>query len=148
MAQAPVASMGSTRSVSSRGIGSTGSTGISMPQIHVVQTSASQLAGGVTSSETYSRMNVSGPRKNTVPGYPDACPHCDWVWVGPGSGDYVCSVCGEELKDCEGYCECGEGCHCDVPVGDDWTVRIFLIVLAGAYAIYRVRTRQETIEAV
>ena len=138
MAQAPVASMGSTSSVGSRGI-SYGGTVAAVPQVQGISTAASNIAGGVT---TYGNEQICGPKKVHID-LPGVCGHCDWEW-SEEYDDYVCTVCGHHM---DTGCTC-DPCTCDVPVGDDWTVRIFLIVLAGAYAIYKVRTRQETIEAV
>lgn len=136
MAQAPVASMGSTSSVGSRGI-SYGGTVAAIPQVQGISTSASGIRGGITAEDTYARS--CGPRKiEVIPGKPEHC-HCE----DDGTGH--CIHCGAELDEFDGGCS-NNPCWC--PIDFNGAVALFMAILAGAYAIYRVRTRQETIEAV
>ena len=144
MAQAPVATMSST---SAYGIQST-SSGESKAtandiKVRGIYTSASAIQGGVTISDTHCTPNrVSGRRNNTIPGYPDACEHCNWEWIddyyGPGLGGYVCSNCGAEIKD---GCDCADdGGYCWCPLDFNWAAALFMTALAVAYAIYKKRT--------
>ncbi|MBQ9297396.1 MAG: hypothetical protein IJ204_09420 [Paludibacteraceae bacterium] len=117
----------------------------SVPVVSGFRTVASNVSGGVLAAETPQRAAVQGRRKAKTPDDPDACSGCDWVWVddlyGAGRGGYVCSKCGEELKNCEGDCgECGGECHCKAPLGMDEAVMLFFVAMAAAYGAYKKRT--------
>lgn len=156
MAQAPVASIGSTRGSSSRGMGHAGGgASVSVPQIKCITTFASNVSGGTTSSETYEHIHSSGPHKAGSPDTPPTpdddgyCEHCHYVWdqsLNNGRGGWVCSVCGSELKDgCihmeeEGYCWC--------PIEDGWQVWLFVAALAAAYMVYKNARKENTTQAI
>ena len=135
MAQAPVASMTSTGSSASRGIAYASASGVSMPSVQGIRTSASRVSGGVTSGDTYAQIGTSGPRRG--PELPSgACGHCDWYY-DEETGTWRCHYC-----DCEP--EDGECNHNCVPVGDGWTAWLFVATLAGAYALYKVRAGKKS----
>ena len=134
LAQAPVASMASTGSSASRGIAYASASGVSMPSVQGIRTSASRVSGGVTSGDTYAQIGTSGPRSGpALP--PGACSHCDWYY-DEETGTWRCRYC-----DCEP--EDGECNHNCVPVGDGWTAWLFVAALAGAYTLYKVRARKK-----
>lgn len=139
MAQAPVATMGSTSISMSRGIASTSEI-VAAPQVRGIYTSASAIQGGVT---TYDGGRHYGPRRG--PGQPD--PSVDpeegeHNWVQNPDGTYTCTICGETISEEEFYNEEFPD-HC-VPLTDGWQVWFFLTILAGAYAIYKARARKKT----
>ncbi|MBQ3717683.1 MAG: hypothetical protein II901_04785 [Paludibacteraceae bacterium] len=146
MAQAPVASMTSTGSSMGRGIASAATPVTSTPSVRGIQTSASRVSGGITTVDSYHPK--TGPRRSpTDPPVPDdACGECHWHWDpnagDDGQGDWVCEVCGSWYSyGCdhvyeEGYCWC--------PIGDGWEVWLFVAVLAGAYALYKVRAGKKS----
>ncbi len=141
LAQAPVASMASTGSSASRGIAYASASGVSMPSVQGIRTSASNVSGGITSGDTYSQIGTSGRRRGPG-GLPDgACEHCHWV--KDENGHWYCDHCGCTAMD---GCDCGEEggeCHCDVPLDFNWAVELFMAALAGAYTLYKVRARKK-----
>ena len=139
LSQAPTPSMRSTATMYNRDIASANTDKKETSQIHVMQTFASSISGGVTTAETYHQIGPARSKKSD-PLPPDACTECKWVW-DEVRGCYVCIMCGSNSDDgCdhlyyEGYCWC--------PIGDGWEVWFFVTALAGAYALYKARARKE-----
>ena len=135
MAQAPTAAMHSTSSFcGGRAETSTVQTTL---QVRGITTCASSITGGVTTTDAFPPKGSI--RRNTPP-IPGLCEHCHWV--KGADGRWYCDVCGcLAVNDCD--CE-GE-CHCDVPLDFNWSAMLFLGALAGAYAIYKARTREKEI---
>lgn len=136
MAQAPVASMASTGSSMGRGIASAATPVTSTPSVRGIQTSASQVYGGITAGDTYTQ--ISGPRR--APGDPDSGEH---NWVDNGDGTFTCTICGITISEDDYYDgifppEC-------VPISDGWPIWLFLAVLAAAYGIYKKRNLHRTV---
>lgn len=153
LAQAPVVTMGSVSrgvnmGVSSRGVAPVRTMAVAMPavsQVRGIYTAASAVSGGVT---TYDKapmkprggVRTTGPDTPPSPGDAGYCDHCHYDWVFDEDdevygGYWVCTECGKEI----GECDC-ETCNC-VPVEFDWTVALFMSVLAAAYGIYKKRTQ-------
>ena len=133
MAQAPMATMGST---SSYGMQSASSGRVedssSDKQVRGIYTAASAIQGGVTTYDTAQR-NVPGRRR--APGDPDTGEH---IWVDNGNGTYTCTICGETISE-DDLLDGRFPEHC-VPIGDGWSVMLFFTVLAMAYGAYKKRT--------
>lgn len=146
MAQAPMATMGSTSAIT-RGIAnSSDAVSANTYDVRGIQTSASAIQGGQTASQTYNQIAYSGPRRassSTPPSSEDDgyCPHCHYIWdasLNHGRGGWVCESCGCELKD---GCDCEEESgYCWCPIEFDLEVWLFFASLAGAYAVYKKRT--------
>lgn len=137
MAQAPVASMTSTGSSMGRGIASAATPVTSTPSVRGIQTSASQVYGGVTAGDTYSQ--ISGPRRaGTTPPIPGICEECHWVQ--DEHGHWYCDVCGCDAMD---GCDCGD--HCGCPLDLNWAVMLFFALLTAAYGIYKKRNLHRTV---
>ena len=134
LAQAPVASMASTGSSMGRGIASAATSAASTPSVRGIQTSASQVYGGITAGDTYTQ--ISGPRR--APGDPEGGEH---NWVDNGDGTYTCTICGITISE-DDYLEGIFDAHC-VPINDGWTASLFMSLLAGAYTLYKVRARKK-----
>lgn len=133
VAQAPVASMGSTSSYYS-GRGITTSTMTSAPQVRGMYTSASAIRGGVTTAETYGSQ--CAPRR--IGGHPGECPHCI-----DEDGDDICDICGHDIY----ACEC-DPCHCDVPLTGGKGVWMFMAALAVVYTVYKNVKKEEKTQAI
>ena len=116
---------GSSHGNTERGIRITSVPVVSMP---VITTSASQVGGGMTASQTYAR--IAGKRMGPdVPGEPD-CPYCI-----DANGDNVCDRCGHNLLD---GCTCeSESGYCWCPIGDGWQVMIFMMLLSIGYVVWK-----------
>ena len=129
LAQVPVATMHSTtRALSAtQPISTTGTTATGATK-HGIYTSASEVQGGVTTDETGGgyKPNV---RKSGGSGVPEPCPGCV-----DENGDFICDVCGHDIYECE----CGEHCHCNVPLEFGFVEWLFMAAIAGAYALYKV----------
>jgi hypothetical protein len=142
MAQAPVATMGTTSSygMQSASYGRVEDSS-SDKQVRGIYTSASAIQGGVT---TYDGVRHYGPRRG--PGQkpdPSVDPEeGEHNWVQNPDGTYTCTICGETISEEEFYNEEFPD-HC-VPLTDGWQVWFFLTILAGAYAIYKARARKKT----
>ena len=139
IAQQPTATMGSTSAY--RGTINSGVMATVKP-VRGIYTSASAVRGGVTSGQTYGRMN--GPRRARMeetpihPGDPDddddPCPHCHDDIInatGEPGHDNLCDECGHDMYECT--CE-GEDGYCWCPIGDGWDVWLFMAVLGTGYA--------------
>jgi len=124
MAQAPVASMVSTGSSMGRGIASAATPVASTPSVRGIQTSASQVYGGVTAADTYA--SIGAPKRG--PSHPGECSHCI-----DENGDDYCDRCGMDIYECD-----EETCWC--PLDLNWAVMLFFTLLAAAYAVYKKRT--------
>ena len=139
-AQAPIARMSSTSSM----LNSSANYSSSPMPVRGIQTSASFVRGGVTSGSTYARMNAPirrGPGIG-IPGNPWWS--CDCV---DEDGDAICDICECNLNWVEqgGVCDCEDHCWC--PLTFDWKIILFFSVLAGAYAVNKVRTSKKKAEA-
>lgn len=131
MAQAPVASMASTSSSMGRGIASAATPAASTPSVQGIQTSASQVYGGVTTYDSGQR-NVPGRRNSeVVPGKPGEC-HCEDL-----DNDGYCDHCWAEYDEFDGGCS-NDPCWC--PLDFNWAVALFMAILATAYGVYKKRT--------
>lgn len=146
LAQAPTASLSSVNhsSGSVRGIHYGGGSEASVPTVQVMRTSASHVSGGVTSNETYS--NIYSHRRNS----PDIPDNPGWTCgCVDEDGDEICDRCGCDLRlvDEHGHCDCYQDSgYCWCPVELDWRAMFFMVALAGAYALYKVRAgKKETI---
>ena len=138
LAQTPVATMGSTRSTAVSMPAYASAASNNMMSVNTgIYTAASQISGGVTTSQTYSPMGR--PRRSGGHhGEADTCPGCI-----DSNHDGVCDVCGHDIDDLddEGFCPCAEESgNCGCPISDGWPVWLFLSLLAGAYAVYKKRT--------
>ena len=138
LAQTPTMTMTSTNSSFNRGISYGNELMTSAPQVRGIYTSASNVTGGVTTTE--SSGPSYGPRREHFH-LPGVCEHCDWVW-DPVADDYVCVVCGCHM---DTGCTC-DPCTCDVPLDFNGAVALFMAFLACAYAIYKVRARKSSEE--
>lgn len=137
LAQAPVASMGSTSSSAYHGIVHGGKAAMAMPQIAGIRTTASSIQGGMTSGATYARLQ-SIKRGPIIPENPTwTCGCVD------ENGDEICDICNCELRlvDPEGDCACkDESGYCWCPLDFNWAVALFMAILAAAYGVYKKRT--------
>ena len=140
MAQAPTAAMHSTSSFcGGRAETSTVQTTL---QVRGITTCASGITGGVTTTDVFPPKG-SARRSGLLP--PGACQHCQWINIGTEDNPiYVCAVCGCTPEDGD-PCDCEGECHCDVPLDLNWSAMLFMGALAGAYAIYKARTREKEI---
>ena len=122
---------------------------IPMPAVQGFVTSASEVRGGTTSSETYARMNqrehvhtttsASASRRGALP--PGVCEECHWVQGA--DGHWYCSMCGADALD---GCECSEEHgYCWCPIGDGWQVWVFMALLCVGYGTLRVRKKEAII---
>jgi len=116
-------------------------------QVKGFTTSASSVRGGVMSSTTYSSIGPKcGPRRapeptspppSPGPGTPGYCDHCHYVWdpdANGGDGGWVCSGCGAGLEEgCQCSTEEGGAGYCWCPLECDWTVMVFMALLAAGY---------------
>ena len=131
-ARTPSYTMNSVNSVSSSvSRGAANNNFANTPQVRCMYTYASAICGGVTTSQTCSRV---GARKGPAlpdPELPDC--GCYWYW-DEEKGQFVCPNCDCELDpDMIGIadaCDC-DPCHC--PIGDGWQVWLFMIAMAAAY---------------
>lgn len=128
MAQAPVASMTSTGSSMGRGIAAAATPAAATPSVRGIQTSASQVYGGITAGDTYTQ--ISGPRRV---GHPGECSHCI-----DDNDDGYCDRCGMDIYECE-----EETCWC--PLDLNWAVMLFFALLTAAYGIYKKRNLHRTV---
>lgn len=134
MAQAPMATMGSTSSYGTQTMPSYAQmeeTSSDM-QIRGIYTSASAIQGGVTTYDSAQR-NVPGRRK--APGDPYGGEH---NWVDNGNGTFTCTICGETISEDDYYSEVFPE-HC-VPLDFNWSAMLFFATLAVAYGAYKKRT--------
>ena len=116
-------------------------------QVRGITTCASGITGGVTSTDTFTPKGAIRRSGTQLPPT-GACGHCQWVNEGTEDDPHwVCAVCGCEPEDeCETSCpHSGGDCHCDVPLDFNWSAMLFLSALAGAYAVYKARTREKEI---
>ena len=138
MAQAPTAAMHSTSSFYG-GRAETASVQNTL-QVRGITTCASGITGGVTTTDAFPPK--SSARRSTPP-LPWLCEHCQWINIGTEEDpEWVCAVCGCEANF---NCDCEGECHCDVPLDLNWSAMLFMGALAGAYAIYKARTREKEI---
>lgn len=129
LAQVPVATMHSTtRALSATQPISSSETIVAGTAKHGIYTSASEVRGGVTTDETGGGYKPS-VRKSGGSGVPEPCPGCV-----DENGDFICDVCGHDIYECE----CGENCHCNVPLEFGIAEWLFMAVIAGAYALYKI----------
>lgn len=155
MAQAPTASMSSVnRGGSSSGGGASsgggsvrGASRASLPAQTTIHTAAASVRGGVTTQETghthHGTIHRGVGGGIQPPENPWTCGCVD------EDGDLVCDICGCDLRftDSDGNCECvddpyGPG-YCWCPIGDGWSVWLFMTIIAAAYAHYSVRARKQ-----
>ena len=157
MAQAPTASMSSVnRGGSSSGGGASfgggsvrGASRASLPAQTTIHTAASSVRGGVTASQTYAAMrSEAGPGhghgRAKTSGAPDVPVYSECGCVDK-DGDGKCDMCGydmpeDEFDECGCMAECG---YCWCPIGDGWSVWLFMTIIAAAYAHYSVRARKQ-----
>lgn len=145
MAQAPMATMGSTSSYGTQNMPTYGKTvePSSNMQVRGIYTSASAIQGGTTSNETYG--HIAGPRR-TPGGNPGGLPDCGCDWQATGEeGIYTCPICNctwNEFDDSEiDHCHCvEESGYCWCPLELNWSVMLFFAALAAAYTVYKKRT--------
>ena len=137
LAQAPVASMGSTSSSASHGIVHGGTAAMAMPQIAGIRTAASSIQGGVTTAQVY--PHIGGIRRGKLPGgNPPGC-DCDWQEV---AGGYECTKCHSFVSEddyLDSHIHTGD-CPCYVPLDFNWATALFMAILATAYGVYKKRT--------
>ena len=115
--------------------------------VGTIHTSASVIYGGVTTYDMPSGGRNHAPRKvekyppSTDPTYNEWC-HYEWVYDPTDEVDggyWRCTECGHELGDGTGTCTKE---HHYVPITDGWQVLLFMIVLAGAYALIKDNKRR------
>ena len=153
LAQAPIASMTSTGSSIHRGIAYNSASSVAASSVQGIRTSASHVSGGMTSGETYAHISLTGRRKALgdpdnppAPGDEGYCPGCTGCYVWDATaGDWYCPECDCYLMD---GCECGEHCHCNVPIGDGKEVWLFLAGLAVAYTVYKNAKKEEKVQVI
>lgn len=131
MAQAPMATMGSTSAIT-RGMANSSDAVSANPfDVRGIQTSASAIQGGVTTYDTGSHFS---PRRSNTPGHGEPNPDCEHCI--DENGDDVCDICGCDLLD---GCTC-DSCTCDVPLTDGKEVWMLIAAMAAAYGAYKKRT--------
>ena len=109
-------------------------------RVQGIRTSASNVYGGITSGDTYSRM-YSSARRSGLPDDPHGC-YCHWEWDDE-LGMWVCTICGSTMSD-DDYFDGNFHEFCPCPIGCDWKAILFLSALAGWYAMYKVRNGKKT----
>lgn len=138
MAQAPMATMGSTSSIA-RGITNSGSVAsVNTMDVRGIQTSASAIRGGCLAATTYASIGARPRRSPIIPDDP-------WWSCGcvDEDGDEICDRCHCDLRlvDEGGECDCkDESGYCWCPIGFDWEVWLLMATLAAAYGVYKKRT--------
>lgn len=155
LAQAPTAAMSSTSSFRLRTTSSAGVTAINTSgsgnhalastanhgkrgtiyqtnaaHVTCISTAAMAVQGGVTTKETSQNATKVLRRDGGHPGDAYICEHCV-----DDDDDGICDICGHHIYDPDDYCGC--------PLECDKKASLFLAMLAGAYALYKVRAQKK-----